>query len=204
MKIGAVSNFRQQSLFRGTTNTENKQVVEKIKVEHDKENPISKPLEQLDVFKATLIAGLGFGARALYYVFEDTDLLDYTYNAGKKLAKKNYKDAKGGKLFALGLASWAAILIGTIGILAALYAGFNAPKSMYQGKINAHKKAEEMDIYLESNRIEKELYLEVDKKAKEAKTEEELSAVNKQAMMLRAAKNEVPSFVEFKNPSTSR
>lgn len=202
MKIGAISNFNRinnLNAFRGRQNLKETEKPAEIKVKHDKENPISKPLEQLDVFKATLIAGLSFGARAVYYIFEDTSLLDYTYDAGRNLARKNYKGATDGKLFALGIASWAAILIGIIGALAALYAAYNAPKSMYQGKINAHKKAEEMDIYLEGNRIEQELYSEVGKKAKEAKTTEEMEAVKKQAMVLRASKNEVPSFVKFQN-----
>ena len=35
---------------------------------------------------------------------------------------------------------------------------------MYQGKINAHKKSEEMDIYLASNRIEQDLYKQENQK----------------------------------------
>ena len=34
-------------------------------VEHDPENPIRKGFEQLDVLKASIVAGLGFGAKAL-------------------------------------------------------------------------------------------------------------------------------------------
>ena len=67
---------------------------------------------------------------------------------------------------------------------------------MYQGKINAHKKAEEMDIYLASNRIEKDLYEQVDAKAKEAKTQEELEKAQSQYMMLKMAKNDIPSFIQ--------
>lgn len=196
MNVGKISGLNTISRFKGNEKTNTGKTTAPKTVQHDKENPISKPLEQLDVFKATLIAGLGFGARALYYVFEDTDLLEYTYDAGKKLAQKNYKDASKNKLFALGLASWGAIIIGLVGILAAVYAIYNAPKSMYQGKINAHKKAEEMDVYLESNRIEQELYKEVGKKAKEASTEEELEKTRQQALKLKTAKNEVPSFVQ--------
>ena len=50
-------------------------------IKHDKENPIKKGFEQLDVVKASLLAGLGFGAKALYYVFDDTDILDCTFDA---------------------------------------------------------------------------------------------------------------------------
>lgn len=164
---------------------------------HDSENPIRKSMEQLDVFKASLIAGLGFGARALYYAFEDTDLLETTIDAGKKLAKRNYKDAKGLKLAALGFASWAAIVIGVVGGVAAIYALYNAPKSMYQGKINAHKKSEEMDLYLGQHKIEKDLYDEVSKQAKSAQTTEELNKVKSQYAVLRMAKNEVPAFAQF-------
>ena len=69
---------------------------------------------------------------------------------------------------------------------------------MYQGKINAHKKAEEMDVYLASNRIEKDLYEQVDTKAKEAQTQEELQKAQSQYMILKMAKNELPSFIEKK------
>lgn len=168
-------------------------------IEHDKENPINKSLEQLDVVKASLFAGLGFGARALYYLFDDTSILETTFDAGQKLANKNYKNVKSAnKRFALGLASSAAIIVGVVGLFAGLYAAFNAPKSMYQGKVNAHKKAEEMDVYLTSNRIEKDLYNEVGTKAKEATTQEELEKAQSQYMMLKMAKNEVPSFINIK------
>lgn len=169
-------------------------------IKHDEENPISKSMEQLDVVKASLIAGLGFGAKAICeLVYEDSSVLEDAFNAGQKLAKKNYGHIENSnKRFALGLASSAAIIVGVIGLFAGLYAAFNAPKSMYKGKINAHKKAEEMDVYLASNRIEKDLYEQVDNSAKEATTEEELAKAQSQYMMLKMAKNEIPSFVNTK------
>ncbi len=198
MKINPVKNNYISFANNKTPNeVQNKQG--QTAIIHDKENPISKPLEQLDVVKASLIAGLGFGARALYYAFEDTDLLECTLDAGKKLAKKNHKNAAGGKLFALSMASWAAILIGTVGLLAGLYALFNGPKSMYQGKINAHKKAEEMDVYLAGNRIEQELYKQVGDQAKAVQTVEEQEHVKKQYAMLKAVKNNIPVFANFQS-----
>lgn len=198
MKIGAVKNNYSgnyakynYAAFSGNKKTENK-------IEKDPENPIKKSLEQLDVFKATLIAGLGFGARALYYLFDDTSILECTFDAGQKLAEKNYKNVKGnGKKLALGIASSAAILVGVVGILAGLYAIYNAPKSLYQGKINAHKKSEEMDVYLKGNRLEKDLYTQVGQSAKEAQTVEDKKHVQEQYMKLRAAKNQVPAFVNI-------
>lgn len=170
-------------------------------IEHDKENPISKRLEQLDVVKASIIAGLGFGARALYYIFDDTDLLDYTFDKSQQLAQKNYGHIKNGfKRGLLGAASFAAMLIGVVGLLAGLYAIYNAPKSMYQGKINAHKKSEEMDVYLAGNRVEQDLYAEVSKQAKSASTVEEQEKVKQQYLLLNAAKNQTPAFVDFKSP----
>lgn len=164
-------------------------------IKHDAENPIKKGFEQLDVVKASLLAGVGFGARALYYVFDDTDMLDFTFDASKKLVEKNYKNTKGAKRAAALLGSWAAILIGVVGVVAGLYTVYNTPKSMYQGKVNAHKKAEEMDVYLESNRVEKDLYNEVGQKAKEAKTSEEQEKVRQQYTKLQMAKNQTPSFI---------
>ncbi len=202
MRINPLTNFNNVKYVNFTNNKLPVQASKKENeggILHDKENPISKPLEQLDVVKASLIAGLGFGAKALYYLFDDTSLFETTFDAGQKLAEKNYKNVKSsGKRFALGLASSAAIIVGTIGVLAGLYAAFNAPKSMYQGKVNAHKKAEEMDVYLASNRIEQDLYKQVDNAAKEAKTQEELEKARGQYTMLKMAKNETPSFITNK------
>ena len=201
MRINALNSFNNVKYVNFTNNSasKNSQKSNNQGIEHDKENPISKPLEQLDVVKASLIAGLGFGAKALYYLFDDTSILESTFDAGQKLANKNYKNVKSAnKRFALGLASSAAIIVGVVGLLAGLYAAFNAPKSMYQGKVNAHKKAEEMDVYLASNKIEQDLYKQVGEKAKEATTQEELKKAQSQYMMLKMAKNDIPSFVNIK------
>jgi len=201
MKIGALQNFNNVKYVNFTNNSASEKRASKNEggIQHDKENPISKPLEQLDVVKASLIAGLGFGAKALYYLYDDTSLLETTFDAGQKLANKNYKNIKSSnKRFALGLVSSAAIMIGVVGLLAGLYAAFNAPKSLYKGKVNAHKKAEEMDVYLASNKIEQDLYKQVEASAKEAKTQEELEKAQSQYTMLKMAKNEVPSFVNTK------
>lgn len=201
MNIGAVRNFNnvKYNYVNFTNNTSSAKTTENTDngIQHDKENPINKSLEQLDVVKASLIAGLGFGAKALYYLFDDTSILESTFDAGQKLANKNYKNVKSAnKRFALGLASSAAIIVGVVGLLAGLYAAFNAPKSMYQGKVNAHKKAEEMDVYLASNKIEQDLYKQVGEKAKEATTQEELEKAQSQYMMLKMAKNDIPSFIQ--------
>ena len=91
MRIRTLNSFNNVKYVNFTNNTVPKSDPKSRSqgIEHDKENPISKPLEQLDVVKASLIAGLGFGAKALYYLFDDTSLLETTYNAGQKLAKKN-------------------------------------------------------------------------------------------------------------------
>lgn len=203
MNIGAVRNFNnvKYNYVNFTNNASSAKTTENTDngIQHDKENPINKSLEQLDVVKASLIAGFGFGAKALYYLFDDTSILESTFDAGQKLANKNYKNVKSAnKRFALGLASSAAIIVGVVGLLAGLYAAFNAPKSMYQGKVNAHKKAEEMDVYLASNKIEQDLYKQVGEKAKEATTQEELKKARSQYMMLKMAKNDIPSFVNIK------
>ncbi len=57
--------------------------------------------------------------RALYYLFDDTSLLETTYNAGQKLAEKIINMCKIViNAFVLGLASSAAIIVGTVGLLA--------------------------------------------------------------------------------------
>ena len=120
MNIGAVRNFNnvKYNYVNFTNNASSAKTTENTDngIQHDKENPINKSLEQLDVVKASLIAGLGFGAKALYYLFDDTSILESTFDAGQKLANKNYKNVKSAnKRFALGLASSAAIIVGEIG-----------------------------------------------------------------------------------------
>jgi len=208
MKINTITNFNSKNTASRKNLAKNPapvlsqsfranaQLAGNNNIAHNTENPIKNSMEQLGVFRASLIAGLGFGARALYYIFDDTDLLDTTIKAGKKLAKKNHKNAAGTKLAALSIASSAAIIIGVVGLLAALYAIYNAPKSMYQGKINAHKKSEQMDLYLGQHKIEKDLYEQVSDRAKAAQTKEELDKVKSQYAMLRMAKNEAPVFTQ--------
>ena len=203
MKINTIKNYNINFKNSTPAQTKTKEALKENSIKHDAENPISKPLEQLDVVKASLLAGVGFGARALYYVFDETDVLDYTFEASQKLVDKNYKNVKGTKRAIASVASWGAILVGVVGVLAGLYTLYNAPKSMYQGKVNAHKKAEEMDVYLASNRIEKDLYKEVGTKAKEAQTQEEQQKAKEQYMKLQMAKNQTPGFVSVNLPKTN-
>ncbi len=207
MKINSVRNFniqnhKMQRQVNFTAKNSNRQKPSENSVEHDPENPIKKGMEQLDVLKASIVAGLGFGAKALWYIFEDTDLIDTAFEAGSKLSEKNHKNVQGsGKKLAWAVATTGAILVGIVGLLASIYTIYNAPKSMYQGKVNAHKKSEEMDVYLQSNRIEQDLYNQVGEQAKNATTVEEQQKAKEQYAKLKAAKNQAPSFVNAKLPN---
>ena len=82
MRINALNSFNNVKYVNFTNNSasKNSQKSNNQGIEHDKENPISKPLEQLDVVKASLIAGFGFGARALYYLFDDRIIIQSQRN----------------------------------------------------------------------------------------------------------------------------
>ena len=207
MRINSVRNFNIQNRsmqwpVNFTGQSTGVQKPSENSVEHDPENPIRKGFEQLDVLKASIVAGLGFGAKALGYIFEDTDLIDTAFEMGTKLSEKNHKNVQGsGKKLAWAVATTGAILVGIVGLVAGIYTIYNAPKSMYQGKINAHKKSEEMDIYLQSNKVEQDLYKQVGEQAKNATTVEEQQKAKQQYAKLMAAKNQAPSFVNAKLPN---
>lgn len=164
-------------------------------VSHDPENPISKTMERLDLMKAAVVAGLGFAARALFEFDADGELTEGMFKLGKKVADKKYSHLNGYLRTGLGIASGIAIITGTIGLIAGIYAACQTPKAMYQGGINAHKKSEEMDVYLAQNRIEQDLYKQVTENAKQAQTKEDLGHAEQQYMLLKQAKTQIPAFM---------
>ncbi len=162
----------------------------------DNKNPISKAGERSTLFKATVIAGIGFGARALFWLLDDGFLLDSALEAGAKITEKNNKNINGIKKQLLSLGAGAAILLGIVGLFAMLYSIFQAPKVMYKGKINAFTKGKDMDIYIKSNDTEKSLYDQINEKAKNA-TPEEKMLLKQQYLKLKAAKNQLPAFADI-------
>ena len=162
---------------------------------NETQNPISKGGEKATLFKATAIAGLGFGGRALWYLYEDTNILERTFKLSGKLVDKNKQNATGINKKLLHLGAWGAILIGFVGAVAAAYTLFKAPEVAYKGKVNAFVKGKDMDVYVKSNNVEKELYNQMNEKAKNA-TAEEKKVLAQQYLKLIAAKNEVPNSIK--------
>lgn len=168
----------------------------------DNKNPIKKGYEQLDALRATVTAGLGFGFYALYYLSKEGFAFDTLFDASLKIAKQNESKTKRALLPLMYIGSMAFVFAGFIGALAVAYTAFNAPKAMYNGKINAFKKEKEMDLYIRGNKVEKELYNQMNAAAKNADSEQK-KALSLQYQKLRAAKNIVPDFVDIKMPLTS-
>lgn len=179
MKI--VSNPYQMGSFCATQREPNK----------DK-NPISKGGEREMLFKATVLAGLGFGAKLLLYAYQEGIAVENLVEYGAKLAKKN---KKANPWVQLGAGS--AVLVGFIGLMAALYTILKTPEIMYKGKINAFVKGKDMSVYSKSNDIEKDLYDQMNEKAKGA-TAEEKEVLKQQYLKLKAAKNPTPEFITGK------
>lgn len=160
----------------------------------DDKNPISKSGERATLVKATAVAGLAFGARALLWLFEDGFVGEELFDIGSKLADKKNGKATGAKRGLLHLGGFAAVTVGFIGLMAALYTLVKTPEAMYNGKVNAFKKGKDMDVYVKGNKVEKHLYDQMNDKAKEA-TPEEKKKLSEQYLKLKAAKNPTPDFV---------
>lgn len=156
------------------------------------ENPISKLGERETLLKATVITGLGVGARALWWLTEEGFAFDGLYNASEKFVDKN---KTGVKRSIAHLGAWAALIVGFVAAVAVGYTIYKSPNIMYDGKVNAFKKGKDMDVYVKSNKVEKHLYDQMNDKAKGA-TAEEKEKLKQQYLKLKAAKNQTPEFVD--------
>lgn len=158
-------------------------------------NPISKFGEQASLTKATVLAGLGVGAKALWWLCEDGGFLwDTLGDRASDHIEKTFKDAKPVEKAARTLGTWGGLVAAFIGGVALLYTLFELPKIMYQGKVDAFKKGKDMDVYIVGNKVEKELYDQMNDKAKDA-TEEEKKVLSQQYLKLKAAKNQTPDYI---------
>lgn len=166
----------------------------------DDKNPISTRGEEVTLLKTTVGAGLVVGLRALWWLCEEGFMFDITEGVGRKIvdnsAKLTGKSASSGKY----LAAWAAVTVGFVAAVAAVYTLYKTPEIVYQGKINAFKKGKDMDVYAKGNKVERELYDQMNEKAANANFEEK-KKLAEQYLKLRAAKNQLPDFIEGENLS---
>lgn len=181
MSISSVQSFHVP--FRGAVKNE----------KSDDNNPISKLGERENLLKATVVAGLGVGGRALLYLWEDGFEFQNIWKLGIKLVDKNKKGAKNKQWLYLG--AFGALTAGFIAAIAAVYTLFKTPDIMYNGKVNAFKKGKDMDVYIKGNKVERELYDQMNEKAQDADSEEK-KKLAQQYLKLRAAKNQVPDFIK--------
>ena len=167
----------------------------KTQAEEDK-NPISKFGERENLLKATAIGGLGVGGRTLFYLWENGFEFEHLWHWGRKIVDKNNKSLNNKEI--RYVAAFVGLTAGFIGVVAALYTLFKTPEIVYNGKVNAFIKSKDMDVYSKSNKVEKELYNQMNDKAKEA-TPDEKKVLAQQYLKLKAAKNQVPDFVNQKS-----
>lgn len=160
-------------------------------------NPISKTGERATRLKATVIAGLALGGRALLWLYDEGFIGEGLWYKSENIAKKNFKNETGSKQTLRTLGVWGAMIIGFIAVVSALYTLVKTPEIMYDGKVNAFKKGKDMDVYIKGNEVEKELYNQMNDKAKEA-TPEEKEILKQQYLKLKAAKNQTPDFIQNK------
>lgn len=163
----------------------------------DDQNPISKLGERETLLKATVIAGLGFGARALWYIANDTTILEDTFVMSGKIVDKNKKNVTGVKKQLAHLGAWGALCVGFVALAALVYTLVKTPEVMYNGKVKAFTKGKDMNVYIKSNKVERELYDQMNDRAKSA-SEDEKKVLAQQYLKLTAAKNQVPDFIKEK------
>lgn len=169
------------------------------KTEKDKDkNPISVIGEDANLLKATAITGLGVGARALWYLFENGFVFEDLGRISKKMVDKNKANVSGAKKELLYIGAYGAVVAGFIAGIAALYTLYKTPEIAYKGKVNAFTKGKDMDLYTKGNDVEKELYNQMNDKAKNA-TPEEKERLKQQYLKLKAAKNQAPDFIKQTN-----
>lgn len=154
-------------------------------------NPISKAGERATLLKATVVAGFGFGVKALFELLDGDFLIEDLFNASNKILRKQGKQTMT-PLKQFGL--WGLLIGGFVLGMAALYTLVKTPEVMYKGKVNAFVKGKDMDVYIKGNKVEKELYNQMNEKAKNS-SEEEKKALSQQYLKLKAAKNQVPDSV---------
>lgn len=161
-------------------------------------NPISKTGERLKLANATFITGLGFGLTMLAEIFDGGFSFEHIEKRGRKLADKNYKNASRNKREWMALVSSVGLLAMFVGGCAFLYTLFKTPKIMYDGKINAHTKGKDMDVYIKGNNIEKEILSQMNEKAKNA-DDAEKQKLKEQYLIMSRAKNKLPAFINLEN-----
>lgn len=166
----------------------------------DDKNPISKAGEREKLLKATVIAGIGLGARALWWLYEEGFEFENLFRLGTKLVDKNKKGLTGTKRTIAQFGAFSALTVGFIGLMAAIYTAVKTPEVLYNGDINAFKKSKDIDVYVKGNKVERELYDQMNEKAKEA-TPEDKKKLSEQYLKLKAAKNQTPDFIEAKSQS---
>ncbi len=158
-------------------------------------NPISKSGERSQLILGTFLAGLGFGGKMLMELLDGDFAIEHLFNAGEKVADKNFKNASLNKRFVAGLGA----SIGLVGLfiagMALLYTVYKAPKIAYDSKINTFTKSKDMDVYIKGNEIEKDLYTQMNDKAKVA-TDAEKAKLKEQYLVMQKVKNKIPDFVK--------
>lgn len=180
MKISSLQNFQQPFCHASKKSDDN--------------NPISKRGEEATLVKATVVAGLALGGRALLWICEEGSvfdmLVDKSFDYGKDIDKIAPKTGGAGK----SLAVFAALTAGFVAAVALVYTIFKTPEIVYQSNVNAFKKGKDMDVYVKGNKVERELYEQMNDKAKNASFEEK-KKLAVQYLKLRAAKNQLPDFI---------
>ena len=156
-------------------------------------NPVSAAGEKAVLVKAGILAGLGYGCKLLFQLFDgDFAFEQFNKTAGKIVSKQKNLSPMQRTVKHIGV--FAGLSMMFIAGAAALYTLFKAPEINYEGNIKAFKHKKDMDVYIKGNAVEKELYQQMNDKAQGADADEK-NKLRGLYMQMSAAKNKVPDFV---------
>ena len=154
---------------------------------HEKENPISRKGEAINLTKATFIAGLGLGTKLLFDVLDDDFIFKKASDKAINLVEKNKSNASSFKKDLYKIGGTFGLIASGVGAFAILYTLLKSPNIAYDSKVNTFTKSNNMDVFIKQKRAEKEIYEQLNEQAKNS-NEEEKEKLKEQYMKMQMTK----------------
>lgn len=155
---------------------------------HEKNNPISRTGETINLAKATFIAGLGLGGKLLCEVFDGDFVVDIASKNASKMVDKNKPNVSSLKKDLCKIGGTFGLIMAGLAGFAVLYTVFKSPNIAYESKVNTFKKSNDMDVFIKQKDAQKGIYEQLNKEAQNA-TAEEKEKLKKQYMIMQNSQN---------------
>ena len=161
------------------------------------DNPISQKGEAANLTKATFLGGLALGGKLLFELFDGDFIFEHAGNKATNMVNKNKPNLAGSKKILCTIGASIGLVGALIAGFAAIYTLFNAPKIVYNSKVNSHVKKNDMDVFISANEAEKNIYKQMNELAKNA-DDNEKEKLKDQFTKMQFAKTQAPDFI-YKN-----